>query len=282
MSDIDTSTESTDTPLSWPTAEEVVPDDQVTTEPEPEGAEDEAVETPAPEAPAAEETPAEEPAAPAADGQQTFDRAYVEGLRQEAAGYRVRAKQYEDVFGQYNDVERDKFLDLAAGLADEARHQEVATEFINIGKRILEHYGVEVGDLAAPDPNRPMTRAEYEAAERQRKADADLERDMERITAKVQGLGYELGSLDHYALLRAAQEQEGTVDWDVAHAKVKAWKDGLINDFIKEHSKKAGAHLPTPPATGAAPAEMPEELPADQAEALALARKQFNAMLDGS
>jgi hypothetical protein len=272
-----------DAPLAWPSADQVVPDDQVTAEPEADEGDE------APPAPPAEPaaTPPAEPAAPAEPpALESLPESWQEtirDLRKENGDYRVQYKQLDDAFGAYSAEERSKFIDLAAGLADESRHEEVAREFITIGSRILAHYGHEVPDLdGLPDPNAPMTRAQYEAAERQREEERDIAARTQALTKQVTDLGYELGSLDHYALLRAAQEQEGPVDMAAAHEKVQAWKKSMIDSFIAEHSKKAGAHLPTPPQTGAAPAEMPEELPADSGEAFTLARKQFNAMLDGS
>jgi hypothetical protein len=278
-----------DAPLNWPSAADVVPDDQVTTEPEPEDdGETPPADPPAapPAAPEGETPPPEGTPPPADGGLEALPQSWqdtIRDLRKENGDYRVQYKALDEVFGAYGPDERAKFLDLAAGLADESRHEETAREFIAIGKRILENYGVDVGDLAAPDPNAPMTRAQYEAAERQRRQEADIEKNMERITEKVKSLGYELGSLDHYALLRAANEQqaEGPPDWDAAHARVQSWKKGIIDGFIAEHSKKAGSFPPTAPQTGSAPAEMPDELPEDREAAFALARKQFNAMLDG-
>ena len=43
----------------------------------------------------------------------TFDRAYVEELRQEAAKYRTRAKAYDEAFDGYDDDTREAFLTFA-------------------------------------------------------------------------------------------------------------------------------------------------------------------------
>lgn len=272
--------------LGWPSAEDV-PDlstDEGTEDAPDEGADDESGEGEAPEAETAPESEAPETPLPEGDNQapETFDRKYVESLRNENANWRVKAQTYEQAFAEYSDDERAKFLQLAQGLSNEATHRETAREFVTIGKRILEAYGEDVGDLSPPDPNRPLTAAEFEQKLQQERADRDMQENIRRIAGEVRSLGYEEGSLDHYALLQAAnQNPQG--DLKQAHEAVQAWKKGIIDSFIKEHSAKATKHLPSTPnvGTGQAPAEQPEELTHDMNDDFQAARRRIDAMLNG-
>ena len=47
-----------------------------------------------------------------------YDESYVKELRQEAAGYRTKAKQYDEAFTGYSDEQKAAMLDIARGLAD--------------------------------------------------------------------------------------------------------------------------------------------------------------------
>lgn len=275
--------------LSWP-SEADVPDlseeaDEAT-ESEDTGADEELPTEDAEEAEASTEPEADETPIPEGDNQadkpDVFDRKYVEELRNENATWRVKAQAYEQSFAEYSDDERAKFLDLAQGLSDPERHRETAREFVTIGKRILEAYGEDVGELAVPDPNRPLTAKEVEAKLQEQEQQRTLQENIRRIAAEVRDLGYEEGSIDHYALLQAAnQNPQG--DLKTAHEAVQAWKKGIIDSFIKEHSKKAGKHLPSTPnaGTGQAPAEPPEELTGDMNSDFNAARARIDAMLNG-
>lgn len=273
-------TETEGSPLTWPSASDI-PSETETTEPEVT----ETTETETETAPAETETtetapPAEttEVAPPVETEPETFDRAYVENLRAENAKTRVRSKEFHDTFEGWEDHATEKFLDLARALNDESRHEEVGREFITIGKNILEAYGVEVGDLSAPDPNRPLTVRELEAREAKQREEADMAAHVEQIAKEVKELGYEEGGPDHYALLRLANDDPNG-DLKVAHTKLEAWKKGIIDSFIKAHTAKQETHLPTAPAVGVAPSDPGEEPATDWAAARA--RLEANLQAQG-
>lgn len=275
MSMTEPAAEAADTPegsnaLSWPTADDIGAEEAETSEPEatePEAA-DEPTEETTEEAPT-EETTEEPPAV------ETFDRPYVEKLREEAAEYRVRAKEFNEAFEGYDDDTRAKFLDMARGLNDESRHVEVANEFVAIGKRVLEAYGVDVSNLGEVDPNRPLTLKELEAREAKQAEDRAAQESIARIAKEVEELGYAAGSPDHYALLRVAHDDPDG-DLKKAHERLQAstvekakallasddgaeLRKGVIEEFIKAVKEKQATHLPTTPATGVAPADPGDE-----------------------
>lgn len=270
--------------MEWPSHDDIdvseavdVPDEGSEDAPAEEAPEAPAEDTPAPEAPEGEVPEGEQPQP------DVFDRKYVEDLRNENATWRVKAQTYEKAFAEYDENERAKFLDLAAGLADESRSQATAREMVLIGKRILEAYGEDVGELAVPDPNRPLTAAELDAKLRQADEQRSLDESIRRIAAEVKDLGYEEGTPDHYLLLSMANANPQG-DLKVAHDGVQAYKKAIVDEFIKEHSGKARKHLPSTPdggGTGQAPAEAPEELTGDINADFAKARDRISAMLNG-
>lgn len=181
--------------------------------------------------------------------------------RDQAADYRVKAREYHDAFDGYNDDQRAFFLDLAKGLAgDEGAVKQSATELFRVSKAILESQGVDMSDLAVPDPNAPLTKSEYErlqqeAAQERRTADLIAEIDRE-----VEGLGYTKGSTEQSLLLVMANERaDGSVA--EAHKQVEAFKQRIVSDFIKTEREKRNRHIATAPAVGGAPAPVPGEPP---------------------
>jgi hypothetical protein len=244
--------------LSWPSADEIT--DEVfeeTAEPE---ATDESAEETTEEAPAEETTeePAEEPE-PEGEKPEVFDRDYVEKLRDQAAGYRVQAKEFHEAFEGYDEAATAKFLDLAKGLNDETRHEDVAREFLTIGKRILTSLGKEVGDdFSTPDPNRPLTLAELEKREAAQAEERQMAEIVEKLDQEITGLGYTTGSPDHYALMRLANDREdGSIE--KAHEALQEWKKGIINEWASSFKQKQDKHLKTTPAVGVAPKDAGEE-----------------------
>jgi cobalamin biosynthesis protein CobT len=263
--------DATNEALSWPSATDI-PEEVFEETSEPETTEPEAADEPAEEA--AEEAPAEEATEEPETPAETFDRDYVEKLRNEAADYRVRAKEFHEAFEGYDEAATAKFLDLARGLNDETRHREVGVEFFNIGKRILESLGEDVGDLAAPDPNRPLTKAELDAEFAAREEERNMAQLVEAIDHEIKELGYTQGSPDHYALMRLANDRDdGSIE--EAHKSLQAWKKGIIDEWAKSFQEKQSKHLKTAPAVGVAPSDPGEEIPLDWEGARARMNQRF-------
>lgn len=287
--DTDTGSGSTGSGVAWPTEAEL--DAQLAVEPgeevEVDGEETPppaATETPAPETgtpdPAA--VPDPDPGTPPAEVGGLAElpptwQAEVRKLRDEAAEGRVETKRYRDAFDGWPDADVDGFLEIAKGIAsaDQAESEAAARRLILGGKAVLEGLGIDVGDIAAPDPNRPMTRAEF--VREQARMDAEREEarlkqeNLDLITKTVTGLGYEIGSLDHYALLRAANDLEGDIPsiFEKADEMVKAHHKAIVENAIAEMQGKRAKHLKTQPAVGSAPAPERREPPKTMDEAVA-------------
>lgn len=260
-------TNESDNALTWPSASDI-PDavEEETTETEPvQESTETTTETPEPEA--TEEPATETPAEPTRlEDLPEHWQTELTKARDQAADYRVKAREYHDAFEGYDEPTRDKFLELARGMADESKHVETAREFVAIGRRVLEAYGEDVSKLVGEDPDRPMTKAEVEAELEAREQRAAEERatqeSIQAIAAEVKELGYTEGSPDHYALLRLANDREdGSLA--EAHKQVEAWKKSVIDEWAKSFQQKQERHLATAPAVGVAPSDPGEEPPVD-------------------
>lgn len=242
--------------LAWPSADDL-PEEVFEETPEPESAEESEETTE--EAPAEETPEVAETEEPEGEKPEMFDRDYVEKLRNEAVEHRLKAKEFHEAFDGYDEPAVQKFLDLAKGLNDEARHEEVGREFFNIGKRILEAKGIDVGDLSLPDPNRPMTKAELDAEFARREEERSMAEIVQKLDEEIVGLGYKPGEPDHYALMRLANDREdGSIE--EAHKQLQAWKKGIIDEWAASFKAKQDKHLKTTPAVGVAPKD-PGEAP---------------------
>lgn len=137
--------------------------------------------------------------------------------------------------------------------------------------------------FADDDPDRPLTRAELDAWYAERQAEADyqeqLRRTEQQIIAELSELGYDLRKAETdpreqwriAGLLDVAQRHfEG--DLRAAHAAVAdAWRQEIIDEFVKAKSADAGRPS-VPPAMGGAPSEVRELTSLADAEAAMEAR----------
>lgn len=228
---------------------------------------------PVTEAPAAEAPAAEAPAGDVdpfdVEGTDTFDRSYVEKLRNEAAERRTALKPYEEVFGQYDDGSRDLLLGLARDLGgDEATQQAAALRMVDVAKELLgDKFPGAEGAAPEVDPNAPLTRADLEKIEADRQTAAREKADIDGVLAEIKELGYADGSIDRAMLLHAAQH-ETKGDLQAAHAKVEAHRQSIIDGYVE--SVRAGAEkFPslTTSTGGAAPADVTGKAPSTFKEA---------------
>lgn len=199
----------------------------------------------------------------------------VRRLRDENAEARVETKRFREAFDGWEDNDIQGFLEIASGIAsaDIAESEAAARRLILGGKAILEGMGIDVGDLNVPDPNRPMTRAEFQREQQRLAEEAEATRvrqqNLDLIEKTVTDLGYEVGTLDHYALLRAANDEEGDIKtiFEKAHAKVQAHHKAIVEQAIAEMQGQRKKHLKTQPAAGSAPAPEPQAPPKTWKEA---------------
>lgn len=207
-----------------------------------------------------------------------FDRKYVEKLRRESAGYRERAKRYQEAFDGYDEDAVEEWLGYVKNLRVDPK--STAERMADLSKGILEQYEVSAeGEVQAAgtaeaqgEEARPFTESDYKRLRAQEQA-ADIQRDnIRRVEAQARELGYEVGSKAYKQLLNEALElPDGNIQ--KAHENLQAERQRIIDEYIAEKGLAAGRRMP---AQGVAGGENPPELKTwkDSREAL-------NAFLDG-
>jgi hypothetical protein len=237
----------------------------------------------APAADGAGAPPADPPAAPpAADGGESdpfdnpaadsFPRAYVEKLRQEAAERRTALKKYEDTFSPYSEPERDVWNQLISITAqDPAKGAEMMLD--------LHHRLMGTGDYAdeGPDPtatlgdgkskldddlDKPMTKKELEEYLQEQARKADEETRVKAVTDEAVSLGYKPGTHQYVALLRRALDDHNG-DLKAAHAAFEADKQKVIDEFIAQQAALGNSYPKLSGAGGAPPADPTGGAPKD-------------------
>jgi hypothetical protein len=193
---------------------------------------------PAAEAPAApaQEAPAQPPVTESApvdldadlEGDK-FDRAYVERLRKEAAGYRSKAKTYDDVFSQYEDADRQAFLDLAKMLRENPK--AAAEEMSAAAQEILKQYteANPAADVDLDPDSQYMTKAEYARIQQE----AAIAAETQAIEAEARELGYVVSTKDvDYRMLLTIAQNETNGDLKAAHSKLEARNQAIIDSYL--------------------------------------------------
>lgn len=220
--------------------------------------------TPQPEPEPPAQTPAEGGDPFDDESVQTFDRAYVEKLRREAAQNRTRAKsaeRFEAAFEGYSDEEVGVLLDLTAGLANPDRRVEAATQLQRIGQAVLAEGGTRqdaeeaMQAAAAGQPEEQvLTVAEYERLRAEEARDREAAIAVEKIESEALELGYAPENPDtplfwHFAV--SSKDHPG--DLQEAHKAVQAYRQAIIDGYIAEARSK-NSRFPALATTGATPA----------------------------
>lgn len=184
---------------------------------------------------------------------ESFDRAYVTKLREEAAKHRTANKPYADAFSSYSEEERAVWMELATGLVNDPT--ATAERMQGIVDSIRGEVAPPNPDDDGPDPtddDAPLTKKQMQEFLAERDKAADLDKRVANIKSSAEKLGYKEGSIDYRMLLITAQEQGG--DLDKAHAAMQASRQGYIADYLA--SKKADAEGASAPGDAAAPSQV--------------------------
>lgn len=184
----------------------------------------------------------ETPTAPAGTDQDTFDRAYVEKLRQESAGYRTRAKTYDEAFDGFDDESRDVFLGLAKDLVNSP--ESAARRMIEVSKQLLG----DDFDTALTGPPPPLTREDAERLWAEKEAARGQEEAIRAVQNEARELGYKDDTPDMSELFWFASNQTGG-DLKAAHELVEARKQATIDAYL-EKKRAAGESFTTPTTAG--------------------------------
>jgi hypothetical protein len=207
-----------------------------------------AVETPA--APATPETPAapaDDVDAPLPEGDK-FERAYVEKLRREAAGYRERAKaaeRYTSAFDGYEDDAVGEWLRLAQQL--KADPKSTAAELSQLVEQINAAYAEDVEGTPTPEevqtPEGYLRKEDVERMFQEREQKADLDRRVVQIENDARNLGYEVGSDSYEELLwNASRLPSGSIQ--EAHAKIEARNQAIYDKMIADVGGRPAPKVP--------------------------------------
>jgi hypothetical protein len=231
-----------------------------------------------PEPYVAETTIAPEPTAPEPaptaevddDNRDTFDRPYVEKLRQEAAQYRTRARQYEEAFDGYDDETRQAFLDFARLQYAAANGDEAAIA------QLQEFYGDDEDDVEDDGIPQFQSREEFEQFQRQvAREEAERlyqEREshqaqvaaVEQVKVTARAMGYDTASPDYVLLMQFANQPDViSLDDPLAEAdrRVKAYQQQLVAQFTGQKAAQADTTVAAPSGNGGASAPDLSTLP---------------------
>jgi hypothetical protein len=206
-----------------------------------------------------EPAPAPPPPAATPPEPDTFDRTYVEDLRREAAGYRTRAKAYEEAFEGYEDEQRDAFLEYAKLLHRSENGDQEATQILE------EMFGGE--DDTPPDEPEQQYAPEpvdYQAMARQAAEEVFQRYEQQRVNdegvAAVrkagEDLGYKFGSEEYILFVRGANEAVNRREDNPLVAgenAVKAYHQRIIDEYLAAKGGQADSSLAVPSGGGTAP-----------------------------
>lgn len=184
----------------------------------------------------------------AGDDRDTFDRAYVQKLRSEAARYRERSKRYVDSFEGYEEEAVSEWLNLAKNFREDPAG--TAKELAELSAQILKNYEQEEqapAETTGEEEDRPLTMSEYRAMRDKENQESQRKADVARIEGDAKALGYDLKSVDYKLLLLTAKESsDGSLQ--KAHEMIQANRQAQIDAYIAE---KAGQSNTVQPAGSA-------------------------------
>ncbi len=191
--------------------------------------------------------------------QDTFDRAYVEQLRDEAAKYRTRARDYENTFEGYDEETRAGWLELI-GMAKAAEgNPEIQQQLAQMLGFELQQEDVQAMEETIAE-DRPLTREEYAQIAREEarslyteeQAARDEQNAIHDIQTRAKALGYDQESPDYVLLLKFANDMD-TPDLEAASEQVKAYHQAKYEEFIQRKSDEAHQSPVAPSGNGVSP-----------------------------
>ena len=197
---------------------------------------------------------------------QVFSRGYVEKLRNQGRTYREQANEnaeklgtYEQVYGQYEDADRNTWFDMANEWARDPRAgaemmQRISEAVLNDGltpEQATEQVIAEDQVVAqVADTGASLTAEQVEQIVQDRMAAADDERRtdaaVEAIYTEMRDAGFDPKTRDGHSILWTANNETGG---DIAKAVeiVKADRQKIIDDYVSGKATNPGAR-PAPDA----------------------------------
>lgn len=194
-------------------------------------------------------TPDPAPQAAQADSQpepDMFDRAYVEELRREAAGYRTRLREVESYFDGYTDEERDalgQYLQLSrAAEQGDPEAIQILEELFSSEYDDGDEYDDSETFEFDEDYFRTLARQEAEFLYQQEEAQRAQVEAVQSIQSRAEQMGYKQGSEDYILLLKFANDLDPSEHSDLlssADQQVKAYRQQIIDSYIAGKQQQA-------------------------------------------
>lgn len=183
-------------------------------------------------------------------GADSFDRAYVERLRKESAGYRTKAKEYESyasAFEPYGDEDRAVWQEAMKRFNEDPKS---GAEYLDaIAKAVLAEYTEAAASGDEGDEPKYLTQSDVDRIFSEREAAAEQATEVARIESEAKELGYDTASDEYtYLLTVASRLPSGSVA--EAHAKIEAAYEARIQARLAELQAEADGG-PTVPGEGA-------------------------------
>ena len=220
------------------------------------------------------------------EGQDTFDREYVEKLRHENGKWRQRARDIESHFEGYSPEERTRYLELAGQL--HKNPEGALEEFEGVTARLRQQLGKETPTVEpepttepAPTTDGPVTQADIDRIVSERieaeRAAADEQARVDSTLKEAEDLGFTTGA-QKGQLFAYAQENQ------VSLAEAAA---ALTGDFDSAVEAAVEARLAELASGRAHPPRLPAGDPANSQDAgppktLDEAKARAAARLDAS
>lgn len=209
------------------------------------------------------------------EGKDTFDRAYVEELRAEAAKYRTSLRPYEAAFGDFNQHEKEFLFGMLKALNQDPK--EGAKQFRDMAKNVLQDdFYADLEDIPQPEPQEEagsdeeqegedqvsltpeQLKAELDAREEaQRKAaeEAAMQAEIEAVYKEIEDAGFERGTPEFQTALSlgASLTQSGQdVDFKALAPKVR-----IVHDLPEPEAPETAPET-AEPSTEAEPSPAPQ------------------------
>jgi hypothetical protein len=189
------------------------------------------------------------PPAPAADplgdppaDQAVFDRGYVESLRREAQRFRAEAQPYNEVFGVYDEQDRQVWMDLARTWATDPNQaaqimQQIANGVLG-GAEEPSPQGMPADDTPESDPEeltpervQQLIDAQFTAREAQQ-AEA---RAVQEVYSELHAAGFDENTAEGFMVLWNANH---STNGDIAQAvkMTNDYKQSIIDGYVQGRS----------------------------------------------
>lgn len=177
-----------------------------------------------------------------------FDRAYVQKLRQEAAGYRTKARQY-DTLESYDEADRKVWLQMAELYKSDP---VAAAEYMEAIAKGVRGAAAPVTPEPQPGDDAPLTRADIQALLAERDNAAAVAAQKAQIEHEATELGYKVGSRQYKYLIQTAMD-DTSGDLKAAHEAIEAEYQARIDQFVGQKAREVDGSPVAPAAAAGAP-----------------------------